>query len=66
MNDYDRIELHIRRARLERSVALGDFIGNALAAVWTAMNSLGQRTSAHLRSLGHSHAKRAKAPAAFV
>jgi hypothetical protein len=39
--DYSSIETHIRRARLERSVALGEAIADSIQAIWVALKRAG-------------------------
>lgn len=40
--DYSSIEIHMRRARLERSAALGEAIADAILAGWAALKRAGQ------------------------
>ena len=51
MYDYRQIELLIRRARQERSVALGVIIGNSVSARWSGLKRLAARASATIRTL---------------
>ena len=41
--DYVEIEAHIRRARLERNLALAQLIGGAAAAIWRTMTGAWHR-----------------------
>jgi len=41
MNDYERVEELIRRARAERSALLGEMIANQIFAAWTGLKRLG-------------------------
>ena len=41
MNQYDRIETLARRNGVERSLYLGEAIGNALVIAWEALGTLG-------------------------
>ena len=41
MIDNQLIELHIRRANLQRTAAMGELIGSALAAAWSATKPAG-------------------------
>ncbi|MEP7155936.1 MAG: hypothetical protein ABI905_09185 [Betaproteobacteria bacterium] len=40
MTDFTRIEAHIRQARLQRSVELGDLISDGIIAAWSAASGL--------------------------
>ena len=40
--NYSSIEIHMRRARLERSAALGEAIADAIVAAWAALKRAGQ------------------------
>ncbi len=40
--DYSSIEIHVRRARLERSLALGNAIAESIFTVWVALKRAGQ------------------------
>ena len=51
MTDYRTIEMHIRRARLERSRVLGELVGNGIFAVWTGAKHVAANASAKLRNL---------------
>lgn len=37
MIDYRAIEVHIKRAHLQRSAALGNMIANGIVALWSAV-----------------------------
>lgn len=39
--DYSSIQIHIRRARLEHSAALGETIASAIFAIWVALKRTG-------------------------
>lgn len=39
--DYSSIQIHIRRARLEHSAALGEGIADSVLAVWVALKRAG-------------------------
>jgi len=41
--DYAAIEEHVRRARVERSLHLGELIGNALVRAWNTLGRLARR-----------------------
>jgi len=43
MTDYELIEAHIRRARLQRSVYLGELISDGVAVAWSAVRRLASR-----------------------
>ena len=51
MTDYRQIELHIRRARLERSMVLGNIIANGIFVLWTSARRLAARAAATIKSL---------------
>ena len=40
--DYSSIEIHVQRARLERSVALGDAIAESILTIWVALKRAGK------------------------
>ena len=40
--DFSSIEVQVRRARLERSLALGEFIADSIVTVWAALKRTGQ------------------------
>ena len=40
--DYSSIEIHVRRARLERSLALGEVIADSILAVWVVLKRAGR------------------------
>jgi hypothetical protein len=46
LNDRERIEEIIRRAKAERSRALGEFIANQIFAAWTGLKRLGAALAA--------------------
>ena len=41
--DFAAIEGHIRRARLERSVAIAQFLADAAFATWRGLRNMGAR-----------------------
>jgi hypothetical protein len=41
LNDRERIEEIVRRAKAERSRAVGEFIANQIFAVWTGLKHVG-------------------------
>jgi hypothetical protein len=52
--DYEAIQKVIRRARIQRDVALGGLIGDACALAWRAITGASARLQA--RVIGGSHA----------
>jgi hypothetical protein len=60
MSDYYRIERLIREARLQRSVAMGEALGGALAKAWLAVAQAGNRVAEGLR---HRETRRGKVAA---
>ena len=40
--DYSSIQIHMRRARLERSAALGEAIASSIFTIWVALKRSGQ------------------------
>ena len=42
MIDYRAIEVHMKRARLERTAYRGEAIANAILACWKALKTAGQ------------------------
>ena len=51
MTDYRTIEWHIRRARLERSVVIGDIIASGIFALWSGAKRLAINAAANLKVL---------------
>jgi len=51
MIDYRLIEVHIQRARLERSRVVGELIANGIFALWSGAKRLAIHTSAKLKAL---------------
>lgn len=51
MNDHDSIELYIRRARLERSRAVGEAIAEGILAIWSGLKRAGHYLSAQAAML---------------
>ena len=51
MIDYRPIEIHIRRARLERSAYLGEVIADGILATWSGMKQLATVVSAKVYEL---------------
>lgn len=51
MNEFDAIEVHVRRARLQRSAAFGDLLAGAILAVWFGAKRLAQSASAKISGL---------------
>lgn len=51
MIDYGPIEVHIRRARLQRSAVLGELIADTILAVWFGAKRLAAKVSAKLKVL---------------
>ena len=45
MNDFKRIERHIREAHLQRSMEIGVAIGEFLANAWVGIAGLGDKAS---------------------
>ena len=41
--DFAAIENHIRRARVERSVAIAQFLAGALVGTWRGLRNMGAR-----------------------
>ena len=54
--DFTSIEMHIRRARLERSAALGDAISDGIAALWNGVARAYTWLSHHTRAQASAHA----------
>jgi hypothetical protein len=54
MNDYRLIEIHIQRARIERSRVVGELIGNAIFKIWTGAKRLADWTSSKVHDLVNS------------
>lgn len=51
MTDYRAIELHIRRARLEHSIFIGELIASGIFMLWTGAKRLARILAATLKSL---------------
>jgi len=51
MTDYRSIEMHIQRARLERSVRIGELIGSGIFWLWSGAKLLASSASAKLSEL---------------
>lgn len=54
MIDYRPIEVHIRRARLQRSAVLGELIADAILAVWFGAKRFSIGASAMIKKLVES------------
>jgi hypothetical protein len=50
VNNYSRIERHIREAQLQRSVEIADAIGDALVWVTRGIQALAGRSTAAIKS----------------
>ena len=63
--DYVAIEGHIRRARLERSLAISQLIGGAVATVWRTMTGAWHRFPSSRSSKRASSASSSRRSAPF-
>jgi hypothetical protein len=52
--NYSAIDAHIRRARLARSVALGELVSTGIRSTWDALTRVGQYVRAHAETLART------------